>query len=111
MRNLFKETLSVVAISVMLTSCANEFDKAPSIEFNDTILRHNFTDNYGLATGLLNIYIMYGQYQLVDKNIPAGICLTPQGFKKFRIRQVLDKYPELNVFATEEAARRQDFKR
>lgn len=108
MLNSLKNTL-IVSSCLCLVGCANEFDKAPTIEFNDTILRHNYNTNYGLVTGMLNMYVVYGKYQLADKTIPAGICLTPQGFRKFRIRQLLDKYPDLNVFETEEAARRQDF--
>lgn len=62
---------------------------------NDTILRHNYTTQYGVATGLLNVYTVYGTYNLADKQVPPGIALTPQGLKRYHIKDLLDKYPEL----------------
>lgn len=105
-----KSIISLTSIA-LLTGCSSEFDKAPEIQFNDTILRHSYNLDYGVAVGLLNIYVMYGKFKLQDKSVPAGICLTPQGFRKFSIRSILNKYPELVSDESEEAARRQDFKR
>lgn len=95
---------------MLLAACNSEFDKAPELKFNDVILRHNYTEKYGTATGLLNVYVMYGKYKLSDKEVPAGIALTPQGFMRFKIIDVLNKYPQLQSTESIEAAKRQELK-
>jgi hypothetical protein len=65
------------------------------MKFDDTILRHTYTRQYGIATGLLNVYTIYGTYQLADTKVPPGIALTPQGFKRYNIKELLTKNPEL----------------
>lgn len=105
-------TLCLAGLITMftVTSCTSEFDKAPAIVYNDTILSHNYTPEYGLATGLLNIYVVYGEYKLADKDVPAGICLTPQGYRKYSIRDLLTANPTLATTEAIEESRRQDLK-
>lgn len=80
----------------MLTGCNDKtFSNLEKIEFNDTILRHSYNEDYGTATGLLNVYVVYGKYKLLDKEVPSGVALTPQGFRFYRIQDLLNKNPDL----------------
>ena len=86
---------SIIMMSITLTSCDNAFSNLDKIEFNDTIFRHSYTKDYGVATGMLNVYVVYGEYKLANIKVPAGVALTPQKFKRYRIKDLLEKYPDL----------------
>lgn len=91
-----RSLILILGASLMISGCTdNRFKDLPVIQVDDTILSHSYTKSYGIATGLLNIYVIYGNYPLADFKVPAGVCLTPQGFKKFNISQLLVDHPEL----------------
>ena len=90
-------TKCLVGTVLLLSGCTIDASKLDSIEFNDTILSHSYQEKYGVATGLLNIYVVYGKWELDKETVPAGVCLTPQGFKRYKVEQLLQKYPELKV--------------
>ncbi len=99
----------LIGLTIMtLTSCNPKFEK---LEFNDTILRHSYTEKYGVATGLLNIYVVYGKFQLADKQVPAGLCLTPQGLYEYQIQKLLDSNPELASERAKQAAKDQKWQK
>ena len=110
---MLKKSLIGLASMVLLAGCQDKtFQNLDYLEFNDTILRHSYTNNYGVATGLLNVYTVYGNYTLAgpltDVKVPAGIALTPQGFKTYSISKLLDKNPELKSDKALKAAEEQN---
>ena len=63
----------------------------PYEAFNDNISRYMFEKSKGVAYGGKAFYIVYGQVG-VDK---AGTAIHFDGRKFYRIKDLLDKYPEM----------------
>lgn len=87
---MFKKLVISLAMLVSLTGC----QQTPPLKyeaFNDTISRYNFVKTQGVAYGSKAFYVVYGQVG-VDK---AGTAIHFDGRRLYRIKDLLDKYPEM----------------
>ena len=87
---MFKRSLITIAALLTLAGCQSQ-PPVPYEAFNDTVSRYMYEKNSGVAYGSKAFYIVYGQVG-VDK---AGTAIHFGGRKFYRIKDLLDKYPEM----------------
>lgn len=85
---MIKKLLAAGFLLLMISSCKQDL---PVEKFDDIIVRHTYTSKFGSAVGFKALYLIYGKnYGLVE-----GTAISPTHRFYFRIKEVLDKYPEL----------------
>lgn len=87
---MFKKLVITLGAVAMLAGCQAQPPLAYE-PFNDNVSRYLFEKEKGVAYGSKAFYIVYGQVG-VDK---AGTAIHFGGRKFYRIKDLLDKYPEM----------------
>jgi len=92
----FKGFILSILACLFISGCDHTFDKLPYELYNDKILLHTYTDDYGIALGQsTKIYVIYGEYPAKIHKIPAGVAMSLDKFTRFSILQLLVKNKEL----------------
>jgi len=103
---------SLILILICLCSLSGCSGKSyPFISFDDTIFYHEYEDSFGLAYGLKGYYVMYGKYTFYGGEAQAGEAYLVKpviAIRRFRILDVLKKYPNLKDNRAMKAAAAQE---
>src|SRR3990167_8834583 len=86
----------IIVLIFSLAGCQQNFTW---IKFNDVIIKHQYTKDWGLATGLHGFYVVYNKMKFPDGGVAKeGECylISPPLIGNFRIKDLIDKYPELS---------------
>lgn len=96
----------LIILALLLTGCQNNLSFKP-IPYTDTLLYKNYTQGCGYVTGEKGVYVVYGALKLKGSSLKAGQCLltNPFGTYNYCIKELLDKYPELDCPEAQEAVK------
>lgn len=96
--------LSLVVGATFLSSCQKtDLEYKP---FDDVISMSNYTKKVGTAQGTTTYYVVYGKLPNGLKEGQAMGAFT--GKFKYRIKELLDKYPDLRTDLAKKAQERQE---
>lgn len=103
LRGLTSFLIGIAAITA-ITGCENHKD-LKLIEVNEVVMSYDYEDSYGVAIGVKHFFIVYGEY----KGFHEGEALDPINgtVNSYSIKDLLDKYPNLNTPEAQKAATRQ----
>lgn len=101
-----KSKISLIAL-LLLTSCT---DKTSQLKYEDlpaeeVYISHMYNPRYGVVTGSRNVYITYGKTSL---NEVGGTALTPLRRFKFRIKDLVAKWPIISSERVRQAIEKQE---
>lgn len=86
--------LIILICSLFLTSCTPL--KVEFIPVDDVVLRHQYTPEYGLVTGIKGYYFVYGKMKLKSVTITSGTFVSMTKVAQFRIKDLIYQHPELD---------------
>lgn len=103
-----EQSLVLVLITLSILSCkGQDLSNLPlePLPAGEVYVSHAYNKHYGVVTGSRNVYITYGKTSL---NEVGGVALSPLKRFRFRIKDLVAKWPEIDSTAVQKAILKQE---
>lgn len=103
-----KIVLASILATALICSCnGKDLSNLPLEEVSpqEVFIAKTYHKSYGTVQGSRRLYFVYGVSPLKE---PAGICLAPTHYARFRIKQLMERFPEISDPRVQKAIEKQE---